>query len=127
MNNLIQRKTGGQPGNQNARKHGLYSKVLTHEEKCGLKYAAAVDGIDQELAVLRIKFVSLLAKDGQNLQLINRSAETMAKLYRIKYGLSRNDTSILKAAVASVIEEFIIPGTPDSDIKSSDQSSLGAK
>jgi hypothetical protein len=124
MIDIIKRRSGGQPGNQNARKHGLYSKVLTREEKRGLKYANAADGLDQELAVLRLKFTSLLALDGQNVRLINQSAATLAKLYQIKYGLSRNDSSILKAAVASVLEEFIIPGVTDSDNSPSNPSTL---
>ncbi len=123
MNNLIKRKSGGQPGNQNARKHGFYSEVLTHDEKCELKFANRVDGLDQEIAILRIKFRSLLSQDGQNLLLINRTAETLAKLYNIKFSFSKNDSSKLKEAVASVLEEFIIPCLPTPDTESSSQTS----
>lgn len=86
MEPLIQRKTGGQPGNQNARKHGFYSKVLTHNEKCKLKYASGVDGLDQEIAVLRIKFSSLLSRDGENLRLIfsGRRNSGQALSYQIR-------------------------------------------
>jgi hypothetical protein len=123
MFNIIRRKTGGQPGNQNARIHGFYSKALTHDEKRELKHASAVDGLDQELAILRIKFLSLISQDNQNMRLVNQTADTLAKLYRIKHSLSRNDTTKLKEAVSSVIEDFIIPGYTDSDIQSSDHSS----
>ncbi len=112
MNGLIKRKSGGQPGNQNARKHGFYSKVLTQDEKRELKHATVVDGLDQEIAILRIKFRSLLAEDGQNLRLINQTAKTLARLYNIKFSFSKNDSSKLKEAVTSVLEEFIIPHTP---------------
>src|ERR1035437_642876 len=91
MHQLIQRKKGGQSGNQNARIHGFYSKALTHEEKRELKYASGVEGLDQEIAILRIKFRSLLAQDGQNLRLINQTAVTLGRLYNIKYSLSKTD------------------------------------
>ncbi len=112
MEPLIKRKIGGQPGNQNARKHGLYSKVLTPDEKRQLKYAVDVDGLDQEIAILRLKFRSLLAQDGQNLRLINQTARTLARLYNIKFSLSRNDSAKLEEAVAAVLERYIIPEPP---------------
>jgi hypothetical protein len=112
LDSLIKRKTGGQPRNQNARKHGFYSKVLDSPEKHGLKYAVDLDGLDQEIAILRVKFRSLLAYDGSNLRLINQTAVTLGRLYSIKYGLSKNDSSKLKEAVTSVLEEFTLPQPP---------------
>ncbi len=117
MEPLIRRKSGGQPRNQNARKHGLYSKVLAPDEKRQLKYAVGADGLDQEIAILRLKFRSLLAQDGQNLRLINQTARTLARLYSIKFRHSRNDSDKLKEALARVHEEFVIlePAVPSSN------------
>lgn len=112
MLELITRKSGGQPANQNARKHGFYSNVLTPDEKRAVRFAGAVDGLDQEIAIMRVKFRSLLAQDGQNLRLINSTAETLAKLYNIKFTLSKNDPSNLKEAVTAVLEEFTIAQPP---------------
>ena len=112
MDSLIKRKSGGQPRNQNARKHGFYSQVLPSPEKRELKFAVEVDGLDQEIAILRVKFRSLLFEDGQNLRLINQTAETLGRLYSIKYGLSKNDSSKLKEAVTQVLEEFTISQPP---------------
>ena len=112
MDSLIKRKSGAQPCNQNARKHGFYSQVLLSSEKRELKYAVEVDGLDQEIAILRVKFRSLLSEDGQNLRLINQTAETLGRLYSIKFGLSKNDGSKLKEAVTQVLEEFTIPQPP---------------
>ena len=123
MEPLIQRKAGGQKGNQNARKHGFYSKMLTRDEKRELNLALGVDGLDQEIALLRIKFKSLLAGDRQNLHLINQTASTLGKLYNIKFGLSKSDTDKLIAAVNNVLEEFVIPQPPNPDIESSSQKS----
>jgi hypothetical protein len=117
LNEIIKHKSGGQPGNQNARKHGFYSKALTQAEKIKMKDALALDGLDLEIAVLRVKFRSLLTQNGQNLQLINHAVDTLGRLYNIKFRLGRNDSNKLKEAVSSALEEFIISGptAPDND------------
>jgi hypothetical protein len=112
MAELIRRKTGAQPGNQNARKHGFYSQALARAEKHVLASAVGVDGLDQEIAIMRLKFRSLLAQDGQNLRLINQTAETLARLYQVKYSLTRTDVGKLKAAFDAVFSAFIVPEPP---------------
>ena len=114
MYDLVKRKRGGQIGNQNARTHGFYSKALTRDEKRELKSAGGVDGLDQEMALLRIKLRSLISQEGQNLRLINQTAATLAKLYTVTHSLGNTDTAKLKEAFHSVIEEFILPEPPAS-------------
>jgi hypothetical protein len=114
MEPLIKRKSGAQRGNQNARKHGFYSKMLTSQEKRALRVAADLDGLDQEIAVLRVKLQSLISQDS-NQHLINQTAETLARLYHIKFIFSRSDTSHIKEAVIAALADFIIPGHPDSN------------
>ena len=121
MPDLIQHKTGGQPGNHNAFKHGFYSKVLEPDEKRELKWADSVDGLDQEIAIIRIKFRSLLAQDGHNLRLINQTAVTLGKLYAIKYSFSKTDKDKLIEAFTTVLEEFVIPQPPVPDPDPSSQ------
>jgi len=121
MYDLIKRKSGGQPGNRNALRHGFYSKVLARDEKRELEHAGGVDGLDQEIAILRIKFRSLLAQDGQNLRLINQTAVTLGKLYAIKYSFSKTDNDKLIEALNTVLEEFIIPQPPSPDAESLSQ------
>jgi hypothetical protein len=124
MHEIIQRKTGAQPGNQNARKHGFYSKALQPPEKRGLEKAAGVEGLDQEIAILRIKFRSLISQDGQNLRLINQTAKTLARLYQIKFNLSKSDTTQLIEAVRTVFADFVIPQPPDSGTESKGSDSV---
>ena len=115
MYDHIKRKSGGQPGNQNARRHGFYSKVLSSHEKRELEHAAGVDGLDEEIAIMRIKFRWLLKNDGENLPLINHTVESIARLHNVTFNRNKNNTAAFKEAVASVLEQFIIPGSPVSD------------
>jgi hypothetical protein len=81
------RRSGGQPGNQNARKHGFYSKVLTPEQLETFPAATAVNGVDREIALLRVKIRSILAHDPDNLKVLLAALGSMAGLQRARQGM----------------------------------------
>ena len=60
------RKRGGQPGNQNARTHGFYSRVLTSQQQQQLEEARPLLDLDEEIALLRLKVRSILQNDPEN-------------------------------------------------------------
>ena len=68
MRNKTTRR-GAPRGNQNARKHGFYSKVLNEAEQLDLELVSGVEGIDDEIALLRVKIKSILEKDPENIRL----------------------------------------------------------
>jgi len=121
MYHLLKRKSGGQPGNQNARKKNFYSKVLTPEEKIMFKYIDGADGIDREFNILRIKLWLLLsrAETPQDLHLVNRTISTLGRLYKTMHSLGNNDISKLQKAFHNVFDEFALPPPPDPDAGSS--------
>ena len=51
MSAEAQRKRGAPKGNQNARKHGFYSRVLDEAEQLDFELATGVEGIDDEIAL----------------------------------------------------------------------------
>jgi hypothetical protein len=73
------RKRGGQPGNQNARKHGFYSSAMTPEELSefwqGLKRGTG----DRELPAFRAKLASALRASPGNPRIIKEAARLMTK------------------------------------------------
>jgi uncharacterized protein YjcR len=48
-------KRGAPRGNQNACKHGFYSQVLNEAEQLELERAKGIEGIAEEIALLRVK------------------------------------------------------------------------
>ena len=54
-------KRGCQPCNHNAHKHGFYFKRLTPEQLQGFDDALDISGLNQEIALLRVKLNALLA------------------------------------------------------------------
>ncbi|MFC1901598.1 hypothetical protein ACFLX3_01535 [Chloroflexota bacterium] len=103
------RKRGAPKGNQNARKHGFYSKVLDESEQLDFALATGVEGIDDEIALLRVKIKSLIAHDPDNIALIMQAINTLAKVVSTKYNLSKKDKKGLKEAIGNVLRDVAIP------------------
>jgi hypothetical protein len=105
----IKRNRGGQLGNQNARKHGFYSRSLTHIQKHDLKKATSVEGVDEEIAIVRVKLKSILAHDADNVRLINIAVSSLVRLLRFKYKYHKNDRENLQQAFENVIRDVALP------------------
>lgn len=103
------RKRGAPKGNQNARKHGFYSKVLDEVEQQDFRTATCVEGIDEEIALLRVKIKSLITHDPDNIKLIMQATSTLARLVRTRYNISKKDKQGIKAAVGNVLRDIAVP------------------
>lgn len=103
------RKRGAPKGNQSARKHGFYSRALNVAEKLQLEEAAQVEGIDQEIAILRIKLRELIEIHPERVDLHLEAANTIARLVRTKYQISKEQKKSLKEAIAKVLTEVAVP------------------
>jgi hypothetical protein len=57
----IKRRRGGQKGNRNACKHGFYSGTLSPAETSQLWSITNLEGVDPEIALIRVKLQSALA------------------------------------------------------------------
>ena len=102
-------KRGAPHGNQNARKHGFYSKVLDEAGQLDFELATGVEGIDEEIALLRVKIKSILEHDPENIKLIMQATNTLARLVRTRYNLSKEDRKGLKEAIANVLRDVALP------------------
>ncbi len=105
----IKKKPGGQKGNQNARKHGFYSKVLDEKERAAFERAIKVEGIDEEIAMMRVKIISLLERDPENIRLITQATNTLVRLILIKYNVKIDDRNSIKKAIGTVLREVALP------------------
>ncbi len=104
------KRTRGAPkGNQNARKHGFYSKVLDEAEQLDLELAAGVEGIDDEIALLRVKIKSILENDPENIRLIMEATNTLAKLVKTRYNITKEQKKGLKEAIGNVLRDVALP------------------
>ena len=103
------RRRGAPKGNQNARKHGFYSKVLDEAERLDFEQATRVEGIDEEIALLRVKIKSLLVHDPENFKLIMQATNALERLIRTRYNISKEDRKGLKEAIGNVLRDVALP------------------
>ena len=103
------RKRGAPKGNQNARKHGFYSKVLDEAEQLDFELVKGVNGFDDEIALLRVKIKSLLDNDPENIKLLMAATTTLANLVKTKYKISQEQKQGLKEAIENVLKDIAIP------------------
>ena len=104
------RKKSGTPGgNGNVRKHGFYTRVLDEAERLDFECVSGVNGIDDEIALLRVKIKSVLEKDPENIKLIMAATNTLAGLVKTRYQISREQQKGLKEAIGNVLRDIAVP------------------
>ena len=103
------RKRGAPKGNQNARKHGFYAKVLDEAEQLDFELASGVEGIDDEIALLRVKIKSVLEKDPENIKLIMQATNTLAGLVKTRYKITNEQRKGLREAIGNVLRDVALP------------------
>jgi hypothetical protein len=109
MPTKVKRKRGAPKGNQNARKHGFYSRVLDEAERLDFELASGVNGIDDEIALLRVKIKSILEKDPENFKLIMEATNTLAGLVKTSYNMTKEQRKGLKEAIGNVLKDVALP------------------
>jgi hypothetical protein len=103
------KKRGAPQGNQNARKHGFYSQVLDEAEMLQLDEAREVEGIDEEIAILRVKLLNLIGQHPDRIDLQMAAANTITRMVRTKFHISANQKKSLKEAITRVLTEIAVP------------------
>ena len=98
------KKRGGQKGNRNARKHGFYSTTLSPAEISQLWNITNLEGVDPEIAFIRVKLQSSLQHDPGNRRVITEASRLLVKWYSANYRLDATERSYLKTVVDNLLE-----------------------
>ncbi|MBN1161096.1 MAG: hypothetical protein JXA17_04025 [Dehalococcoidales bacterium] len=110
MQEKLKRKKGGQKGNRNAARKNFYSKIFDEAEKLDLDDAAGIEGIDEEIALLRMEIKkAITGGDERNLLLLVKAAAALDKLIRTRYQITASQRHGLKEAIENVINNILVP------------------
>jgi hypothetical protein len=90
-------------------KQGFYSHALTEAEKLLMEEALEVKGLDQEIALLRIKLAELVETNSGRIDLQLSAANAIARLVKTRYQISKEQKNSLKEAVSRVLAEVAAP------------------
>jgi len=96
-------------GKQDTKKQGFYSKVLDEAEQLDFELAGGVEGFDDEIALLRVKIKSLLENDPENIRLLMQATNTLTRLVKTKYHITKEQKQGLKEAIGNVLRDIAIP------------------
>jgi hypothetical protein len=96
-------------GNQKARKPGFYAQVMDEADRLDFELAAGVNGIDDEIALLRVKIRSALEHEPENIKFIMEATNTLARLLKIRFDISKEQKKGLKEAIGNVLRDVALP------------------
>jgi hypothetical protein len=95
-------------GRQNARS-GFYARVLDEAERLDFERASGVNGIDDEIALLRVKIKSILGDDPKNLKDLVAATNALERLVRTRYKITKEQRQGLKEAIGNVLRDIALP------------------
>jgi hypothetical protein len=110
MSGTLNQKKGGQKGNRNAVKHGFYTRVFDEAERFDFVCAAGIEGIDEEIALLRLEIKKAISGgEARNLILLVKAVGALDKLVRTRYQITATQRKGLKEAIGNVIKDVLVP------------------
>lgn len=83
--------------------HDFYGKALDEAERIELEEAAEVEGLDKEIAVLRVRLRRILKQEPDDMQLMMRGMELLVKAVSARYRLSKEAEEDLAGHIAGVL------------------------
>ena len=84
----------------------FYTRALSAAERADMPVALDVEGLDEEIAVLRLRLRTALTKHPQDLPLMFKGIEMVAKAVAARYRLAKPSERQLAARIAAVLGEF---------------------
>jgi hypothetical protein len=91
------------PGPVSAR--DFYASALDEAERLEFEAALGVQGLDQEIAGLRMRLRDVIAKRPEEVPLMLRGAGILARLVATKFRLGPGSDDLLQASLTSILDE----------------------
>ena len=83
---------------------GFYEEALTEAERLRLPRARGVDGIDDEIALLRVRLLSYAQENPENLAMLMRGVGLLTRAVATRYRLSPKSQQDLMDSLIGVVE-----------------------
>jgi hypothetical protein len=81
----------------------FYAQALTEAEKAELPSVLEMEGIDEEIALLRLRLRQAVGEHPEDLPLMFKGVELLAKVVATRYRLSKRAERDLAASIANVV------------------------
>lgn len=94
-----------QQANQPNIRKDFYERVLSETERVLLAEAKEVKGLDEEIALLRVRLSRLLVKHPDDMEMLLKGVNMLVKAVATRYRLSTEAKENLTEAISTVIRE----------------------
>ncbi len=98
------KKPGAPDKNQNARKHGLYSDVLTNDEQKFLAALAGRDDLLEEIALMRLALFRVTRGGKAALQVIAIGLDALSRAVNVQHKVSGAATREFESALEKALD-----------------------
>ncbi len=82
----------------------FYADALSQAERLRLPQAHMVEGLDEEIALLRVRLFTAVQKRPEELELLLRGVNALVRLAAMRYRLSDKPAEQLSQSIAGVLE-----------------------
>ncbi len=94
----------------NSVKRGFYSRALDEAERLDFETASGVEGIDEEIALLRMEIKNAITGgDDKNLRMLVRATNALERLIRTRYQITAQQRKGLREAIGNVLRDVALP------------------
>ena len=91
-------------------KRSFYDQLFDAAEKIDFDRACGMDGIDEEIALIRLEIVKVVGGgDIANLRALVQAPNALERLIRTRYAISRDQRKSLREAVGVVLRDVLLP------------------
>ncbi len=91
-------------------KRNLYHSALDEAERLDFQRAVDLEGLDDEIAILRLQIKALLQEEGSpDLDQLVKVTNALARLVSTRYNISKHDKKGIKDAIGNVLRDIAVP------------------
>lgn len=88
----------------------LYQSALDEAELLDFQRAINLEGVDDEIAIIRLQVKALLIEDGApDLDQLIKATNALARLIATRYNISKRDRKGIKEAIGNVLRDIAVP------------------
>ncbi len=92
---------------------GFYRSALSDAERLALAEAAEMRGLDEEIALLRVKLRTALEEQPEDVKLMFKGLELLVKALSARYRLTQQAEAELSERVGAVLRDLGAPLYPE--------------
>jgi hypothetical protein len=94
-----------------ADRESFYARLFNAAEQIDFDRASGVEGIDDEIALIRMEIEKVVSGGGDaaNLRLLVQATNALERLLRTRYQISKDQRKSIREAIGNVLRDIALP------------------